>query len=90
MNGNNLHGIFADEIRRYCVEHYIQPAREKGERYVTIRAGDVHRALGYSNRMPLVCSAIGARVFEEENNIRRVMIEGPMNGANTTIKFELL
>ena len=31
MNGNNLHGIFADEVRRYCVEHYINPAREKGE-----------------------------------------------------------
>ena len=90
MNGTTPHGAFADEVREYCAEHYIRPARESGQNEVSIRAGDVHTALGYSNRLPLVCSAIGAAVFEEENNIRRTSIEGPMHGANTVVTFELL
>ncbi len=90
MNGTTPHRAFADEACEYCAEHYILPARENGQNEVSIRAGEVHSILGHSNRLPLVCSAIGASVFEEENNIRRTSIEGPMHGANTVVTFELL
>jgi hypothetical protein len=33
----------ADEIRDFAYKRYIQPARQRGERQVTIRAGDVHK-----------------------------------------------
>lgn len=79
----------ADDVREYCITTYIEPARRKGEKSVIIRSGDVHSALNYRNRYPLVCSAIGSNTFEELARIRRVSIEGPLNGANTIFKFDL-
>jgi 5-methylcytosine-specific restriction protein B len=90
MNETTPHAAHADEVREFCQIHYIQPARAKVQTEVSIRAGDVHRSLGFINSMPLAFSAIGASVFEERNNIRRVSIEGLMNGANTIVTFELL
>jgi 5-methylcytosine-specific restriction protein B len=90
MNETTPHAAHADETREVCHTHYIPPARAKGQTEVSIRAGDVHRSLGFINSLPLVFSAIGASVFEEQNNIRRVSMEGPVNGANTIVTFELL
>jgi len=80
----------ADDVREYCKPRYVVPARQKGERFITIRAGNVHQALNYRQRYPLVCSAIGSNRFEEMANVRRESIEGPLNGANTLFKFELI
>ncbi len=80
----------ADEVRAYCARRYIHPARAAGKIEISIRAGDVHEAMGYRNRMPLVCSAIGALIFSEQNSVRRLAIEGPMNGANTVFRFQLI
>lgn len=79
----------ADDVRRYCIENYVNPAREKGEKHITIRTGDVHSALNYRNRYPLVCSAIGSLTFEEVADVVRVAIDGPLNGSNTLFTFEL-
>jgi 5-methylcytosine-specific restriction protein B len=81
---------FADEVRAHCARRYIEPARKRGDATVSIRAGDVHDQMGYRNRYPLVCSALGAALFEQMCRIRRVSVEGPLNGANTTLKFKLL
>ena len=81
---------FADDVRRYCKDIYVDPARNKGEKTVTIRSGDVHSALNYKNRYPLVCSAIGSNLFEELCSVKRVSVEGPLNGVSTLFKFELI
>jgi 5-methylcytosine-specific restriction enzyme B len=81
---------YADDVRNYCINNYINPARNNGETVVSIRAGDVHRGMMYNNRMPLVCSSIGANIFEETANIKRISVEGPTNGANAVYKFEIL
>jgi len=80
----------ADDVRNYCINNYISPARKNGKNVVSIRAGDVHKAMLYKNRMPLVCSSIGAITFEETANIKRISVEGPINGANTVYKFEII
>jgi 5-methylcytosine-specific restriction enzyme B len=80
----------ADEVRKYCITTYRGPARRRGDKSVVIRSGDVHNALNYKNRYPLVCSAIGSNTFEELAHIKRVSIDGPLNGANTIFKFELV
>ena len=80
----------ADNVRDYCIVNYVDPARHNGERYVEIKAGDVHHALNYRNRFPLVCSALGSNTFEATATVRRVSIEGPLNGSNTIFRFELL
>ena len=79
----------ADDVHEYCVVTYVDPARRKGEKFIKIRSGDVHSALNFRNRYPLVCSAIGSNLFEELAQVSRVSIEGPLNGPNTVFTFEL-
>lgn len=81
---------YADQVRTHCGENIIRPARAAGRREVEIRAGDVHADLGYKNRLPLVCSALGAAIFEERYRVRRKAVEGPLNGSNTLFRFEVL
>jgi 5-methylcytosine-specific restriction enzyme B len=81
---------YADQVRKHCRQHYVEPARAAGQKEISIHAGDVHQALGFQNRFPLVCSAIGAAAFSEENRVRRIALEGPLNGSNTVFRFALL
>jgi len=46
-----------DEVRRYIREQ-LEMAREQGESYIDLRSGNIHKELGYINRMPTVCSAM--------------------------------
>jgi 5-methylcytosine-specific restriction protein B len=79
----------ADRVRVYCRDHFIEPARSRGETTVSIRAGDIHSALGLKNRLPLVCSALGANIFEKLAGVERIGIDGPTNGANAVFTFRL-
>jgi 5-methylcytosine-specific restriction enzyme B len=79
----------ADDVRQYCKEHYVDKARRDGDNKITIRSGDVHKALRYKNRYPLVCSAIGSNLFEDMCNIKRKSVEGPLNGVSTLFTFEI-
>jgi hypothetical protein len=80
----------ADDVREYCRINYIEPARSSGDSTVAIRAGDVHSALGYKNRHPLVCAAIGSKMFAELCRVERVALAGPHSGANTVFTFRIL
>jgi 5-methylcytosine-specific restriction protein B len=81
---------YSDDVRHYCIENYIKPARENRENKITLRAGDIHKELNYSNRMPLVCSALGSIKFETEANIEKISITGPLNGANALFHYRIL
>jgi 5-methylcytosine-specific restriction enzyme B len=81
---------FAENVREHCRVHYVEPGRARGDSTVTIRAGDVHSALGYKNRHPLVCSALGATTFADSCRVERVAVDGPLNGANTVFTFRIL
>jgi hypothetical protein len=80
----------SDKTRIYCRDHYIIPARSRGQKEVTIRSGDVHRELYFTNRLPLVCAALGSTKFENMARVKRKSIEGPTNGANTKFTFQIL
>ena len=79
----------ADRIREFADEHYIQPVRERGERQFTIRAGDIHSEMGLHARLPAVCAALGANKFEDHYAVRRLSVDGPLNGANCVLSFEI-
>lgn len=79
----------AEMVRQYCKTRIVDPARARGDATVTIRAGDVHQAMGLKNRLPLVCSAIGANAFEESAGVERASLEGPIHGANAIFTFRL-
>ena len=80
----------ADVVRAHCGTKIVEPARAAGRKEIEIRAGNIHGDLGYKNRLPLVCAALGALIFEEKYRVRRTAIEGPLNGSNTVFKFQVL
>jgi 5-methylcytosine-specific restriction protein B len=80
----------SDDTRKYVRENYIEPARARGAAEVSVRAGDVHDAMGYTNRYPLIVAALGALKFRSYANVELVRIEGPLNGANTVLTFRIL
>ena len=75
--------ILADQIRQYVLESIVVPARENGQSQIRIRAGDVHRAMGLSNRMPAVCGALDADKFYAQSGATLITRSGPKQGANT-------
>ena len=80
---------YADEVREYCKDNIIVPARTRGEKQIAIRAGDIHTVMGYKSRMPLVCAALGANKFEKSAGVERISITGPTNGANAIFTFRI-
>lgn len=79
----------ADDVRKYCKDNIIDPARIRGEKQIAIRVGDIHAAMGYKSRMPLVCAALGANKFVEIARVERISITGPTNGANAIFTFQI-
>ena len=53
-----------DDIRQFVRENNIEPARKKGLKQVTIRAGDVHTNMGLASRVPAVCVALETKIDE--------------------------
>lgn len=79
----------ADRIREFVFREYIKPTRERGERTITVRAGDVHKQMGLSNRMPAVCGAIATAKFQDKYLVQLVNREGPAQGANVFFTFDV-
>ena len=82
-------GHFAEAVREYALKHYIEPARAAKAASVQIHAGDIHKALNYHARLPLVCSALTAMHFRREHNLRLLKIDGPGQSTTTTFTFGL-
>ena len=79
----------SDQIRNHIIEYHVKPAQNKRAKELTLRAGDIHNELGYSDRMPAVCSVLGSNRLEREAGIRRLRREGPHNGANVYFVYSL-
>ena len=79
----------ADLIRQFVLKSYIEPARARGDTEVTVRAGDVHKAMQLHDAMPAVASALGANKFQEFAKVKLVKREGPQNGANLLLTYKL-
>jgi hypothetical protein len=79
----------ADKIRDFANAHYIQLAREKKAISVVIRAGDVAKALRLQDRIAAVCSALGAKAFEERYNVKLLERTGPHTSTTTEFKFQV-
>lgn len=80
----------SDEVRSFVGSRYIESARSSGKTEVEVRVGEVHQALGYKNRLPLVCAALGTELFEQQYRVQRLSIEGPLNGSTTLFVFKVL
>ena len=87
---NKSNEKLADKIRGYCKDRYIIPAREKGEKQVTIRVGDVHKELNLTDRYGSVDDALGANKFQSMAKVKNISSEGPSHAPNKIYKFQIL
>jgi predicted HicB family RNase H-like nuclease len=79
----------ADRIRRFAFENYVAPMRGAPGADIRIRAGEVHRGMGLSGRMPAVCGALDAAIFRREYGLELVRRTGPAQGANVEFVFRM-
>ena len=79
----------ADRIRDYIVKTVINPARAKGLKSVTVRAGDIHDGMKLANAHPAICSALGGKKLAATADLRLLDRQGPPNGANVYFRFGL-
>ena len=77
----------SNKIRQFVAEQYVKPARARGDKTITITAGEVQKALGLKNRIAWVCTALRANRFQLENHLRLKDETGPPSGMSTTVKF---
>ena len=82
----------ANRIRQYLCRT-IEEARRAGEEKVTLRAGDVHRALGMANAYANVCQVLEGGKFHSRAGVQAAgYVYRPPSGqgANLTIEFHVL
>jgi hypothetical protein len=72
-------------IRDFIRTAYVEPARQRRETLVTLRAGDIHRALGMRNRVPNVCQVMESKLLEREAGVKVSSRQGPPSGRGTTL-----
>ena len=79
----------ADKIRRYALQHYVEPARAAGEVALTIRAGDICRALSLGGRAPNVCSALKSNAFLRLGELEMIERTGPHQSTTTAFRYAI-
>lgn len=73
----------AETIRRYAIDHFIQPARTSGKKMVRVPVRAVHDGVGLQNLYNVVCEALQAKKFEREAKLARIEREGPAQSSTT-------
>ena len=82
----------AERIRRYLLQ-IVAEARREGITELTLRAGDIHRALNMSNSYANVCQVLESKRFHAMANVAVVRyVNRPPSGrgANLEIRFQML
>ncbi|HEY2117006.1 MAG TPA: hypothetical protein VGJ51_18050 [Candidatus Angelobacter sp.] len=77
----------SDAVRNHVSQKFIKPAKQQGNKTVTVNVGEVHRALGLHNRVPLVCVALKSKKFLENQGLRILSMTGPPSGQSTTVTY---
>lgn len=78
---------YSDLVREHVEQRAVKPARNAGKMEFSVVAGEVHKALGFSNQVPLVCQALRSRKLLQANNIVIKSESGPPSGQSTTMVF---
>lgn len=74
-------------VREYFKRQYLEPALRAHKESFEVLVGDVHRALRFHNRVPIVCQALSNATFLRNNNLIIEKTEGPPRGLGTRVKF---
>jgi hypothetical protein len=78
-----------DITKQHVIAKYVQPARQRGEKTVEVRVGNVLKELGWSNRTPSVFSTLNSQPFQKEAGLELIEKRGgpASGGPSTTVRF---
>ena len=79
----------SDRVRDHVKRNYVDPARKGRKITLSLRAGDIHNELGFSRRIPVVCSALRSRKLQKICDIELTYVGGPNNSTTTTFTYKL-
>jgi len=79
----------SDRVRDHVKRKYIDPAKKAGKKSLSLRAGDIHKELGFTRRIPVVCSALRSRKLQKNCEIQLTYVGGPNNSTTTTFAYKL-
>jgi len=71
----------ADDVRQY-IEKLLQEAKLRGEDYIDLVSGDIHKQLGMKNRMPQVCRIMYEKMMPGDEVLHTIP-----SGKSSTIKI---
>jgi len=74
-------GKTADDVRQY-IEKLLQEAKLRGEDYIDLVSGDIHKQMGMKNRMPQIC-----RIMYEKMMPGDEVLHTTPSGYSSTIKI---
>lgn len=64
--------VLANKINKFICEHYIEKARNNGNKQVKLVSGQVHSDMRLIDRMPAVCGALRSKELETKCNIQLI------------------
>jgi len=79
----------AEIIRAHILLQYILPARQRGEKSIVIRAGDVVGQLKIPDSAPNVCQALASQKLQALGHVILEGQHGPPQSTTTTFTFSL-
>jgi len=79
----------ADQIRDFVQKHYIEPARQREEKTITIRAGDIDKRMRLG-RIPNMNQVLGGMKLQDICRVKLIDIRGPYQSTTTEYAFEIL
>ena len=79
----------ADRIRKYVLEHYVEPAREEGREQAEVLVSDVNTALDLNSGWPNICQALAGRKFQDLAQVPPPERIGADQSSATIFRFDL-
>jgi 5-methylcytosine-specific restriction protein B len=80
---------YADRIREYVLEHYIEAARERDEAEVEVLVSDVNSALGLNQAWPNICQALKGQKFLTTADVAAPVQIGADQSSATRFRFSV-
>jgi hypothetical protein len=74
-------------VLHHVQEKYVEPARERCAAEIAVTAGQIHRDLKWTSRVPAVCAALNSRKLQKAAGLELIEKSGPPSGQSTTVVF---
>jgi hypothetical protein len=77
----------SESVLKYVQSHFVMPARRNGVSEIAVAAGEIHRELKWTSRVPTVCAALNSRKLQKAAGLELIEKSGPPSGQSTTMVF---